>query len=198
MTRLTRRTVLIGAASLPFASPLAASPVTYQLDPEASQVRFQFAISGIAQQGTMPVSQASIRVDPRNLGQSTADVSLDVARASTRFSYARDAMLGADVLDVRRFPTIRFVSTSVRLGSGGRLSDGAVIRGNLTIRDVTRPVEFQANLFRQPGSAPDDLDELRFDVKGTISRAAFGATGYRDLVRDPVTLDIRVVIRASG
>ncbi|MEX0319173.1 MAG: YceI family protein [Ruegeria sp.] len=195
--QIGRRALLLSLAALPLAAPLSAAPVRYRLDQSASSVGFFFTLSGSAQKGTMPIRSADIVIDTANLTRSRADVTLDVARARTNLVFARTAMLGPDVLDARRFPTIRFTSTRVQLGPGGRLSDGARITGDLTVRDVTRPVVLEASLFRRRGSAADDLSELSFRLRGAISRRAFGASGYRDLVRDAVTLDIRAVIRQA-
>ena len=51
---------------------------------------------------------------------------------------------------------------------------------------------------RPPGTAPDDLSVLTIELSGEMSRTAFGATGYPELVADRVGLDIRAVIRAVG
>lgn len=65
------------------------------------------------------------------------------------------------------------------------------------MRGVTRPVIFEAELFRPPGSAADDLSQLSMQLKGRISRSAFGAAGFGDLVADTVGLNITAVIRIA-
>ncbi|MFK7754632.1 MAG: YceI family protein [Sedimentitalea sp.] len=198
MTHFSRRHFCVGlaASALPTALPLAlnAAPRRYRLDPGASRVGFRFRLGGILQNGTMPVSAADITIDPRNLAASRVDVTLDAARARTKLVYAAQAMTGPDVLDVRRFPTIRFVSSKVQPGPDGRLSGGAQITGPLTVRDVTRPVIMTAALYRQRGKPVNDLSTLRVQLKGAISRKAFGASGFPGLVTDRVELDILAVI----
>ena len=99
------------------------------------------------------------------------------------------------MLGVDEFPRIRFKSRRVQLGPDGRISGGAKITGDLTLRDITRPITLDAALYRAPGSAVDDLERLSAQLTGSLSRAAFGATGYAQLVADTVTLDIRAKIR---
>ena len=70
------------------------------------------------------------------------------------------------------------------------------MRQDLTVRDVTRSVRLDAQLFRPPGTAPDDLRLLTIELSGSMSRSSFGATGYPELVSDTVGIDIRAVIRA--
>ena len=176
---------------------LGAAPTRYQLDAKASRVGFSFVLGGAAQKGTMPVSKAVILVDPDNLAASRVDISVDVAAVRTPLPFARVALIGPDVLDVARYPTIRFVSTKVTLAADGRLSGGAKITGKLTMRGVTRPVTLDASLFRAPGSAPDDLSNLTVQLQGQINRSDFGATGFGDLVADGVGLNIMAVIRIA-
>lgn len=170
---LTRRTVMRGLASLPLlglsgAHAAQAKPTRYTLDTQTSSVGFFFTLSGTAQRGTMPVKRADIIIDPQNLTASTVDVLVDVVGARTGLFFATQAMTGAEVLDAARFPTIRFVSTKVQLGAGGRLSDGARISGDLTVRNVTRPITLEASLYRSAGSASDDLRHLMIRLRGQI------------------------------
>ena len=191
---LTRRALCLGLTAL--AAPGFAAPQNYALDPNASTVGFTFLIDGLLQTGTMPVARADLRVDPTDLAASQVDVEVLAARARTGLIFATQALKSPQVLDVDRFPRIRFVSTSVKLSQDDRISDGARITGDLTIRSVTRPVSLQAALFRPVGSAPDDLRTLTVTLAGSVSRSAFGAVGYAGLVDDQVGLDIRAVIAA--
>ncbi len=169
----------------------------YGLTASASRVGFGFKVGGTSQKGTMPIRNADIRIDPDNLANSSVDVSVSVKKARTGLALATEAPKGADVLDAARYPTIRFVSTRVKLGAGGRLSDGATLSGDLTMRGVTKPVTFKASVYRQAGSAADDLENLTVRLRGALSRSAFGATGYSDLVDDTITLDIQAAIQRT-
>ena len=191
----TRRFLLLSAAA-GAAFPAQARPRSYRLNAAASRVGFSFTLSGVAQRGEMPVTRADLQIDPTDLGGSLADVSVDPSRAKTGFFFATDALKSDSVLATARFPEIRFVSTEVALAPSGRLSDGAALLGELTVRGITRSVRFEADLFRPAGSAPDDLSRLSIRLQGALSRSAFGANGYGDLVADAVTLDIQAEIEA--
>jgi len=173
-----------------------AAPTKYLLDANGSRIEFIFIMGGGRHKGIMPVAKSLIIVNPTNLTLSRVDISLDVAGVRTPLPFVKPALVGPKVLDATRYPTIRFVSNRVTLGPGGRLSDGAKISGKLTMHGVTRPVTFNAGLFRAPGAAPDDLSELSIKLSGQVSRSAFGVTGYRDLVGDTIGLNISAVIRA--
>lgn len=201
MPKLSRRTTLLALASLAchpaLACASAKAAIRYQLDPKASRVGFRFQLSGAEQSGTMPVKRADIRVDPDDLAASTVDVSLNVAGARTGLIFITQALTSADVLDAKRHPTIRFVSEKIHLGSDGRLSGNATISGQLTMRGITRPMTLSASLYRPPGSAATDLSRLQVQLSGQVSRFAFGASGYPDLVEDLVQLDISALIRSA-
>ncbi|MAC77790.1 MAG: hypothetical protein CML66_06970 [Rhodobacteraceae bacterium] len=194
----TRRSFLAAAGALALSTGAGlAMPRKYGLTASASSVGFIYTLSGAAQKGTMPVLKADIRIDSDNLTKSFVDVSVSVAKARTGLIFATDALKSPEVLDAEHFPTIRFISTRVTLGAGGRISEGASLTGNLTVRGVTRPVTFQAAVYRPAGSSADDLDNLQVRLKGAISRAAFGATGYADLVADRIDLDIQAAVSAA-
>ena len=199
MPRLTRRTALLalaGMAALP-ALPARAVPQRYVLDTKASRVGFTFVLNGIEQAGSMPVRSARIVVDPDNLANTEVDVSVNVRGARTGLIFATQALIGPYVLDAEQFPTIRFVSDTVQLAQDGRLSGGARIAGQLTLRGQTKPMVLQANLYRAQGTEPEDLSELQVRLSGQLSRTAYGASGYPALVRDTVGIDIIAILRAA-
>lgn len=194
MPHLTRRATLLALASMACPLTARADPIRYRLDTKASSVGFRFHLSGAEQTGTMPVKQAKILIDPDDLAASSVDVTLNVAGARTGLIFITQALTSPDVLDARRHPTIHFISEKVRLDQDGRLSGTATISGQLTIRGITQPMTLAASLFRQPGSAATDLSTLQVRLSGAVSRFAFGATGYADLVDDLVQLDILALI----
>ena len=196
--KTTRRRLLTFAlAALALPSAVRAEALRYRIDPARSRVGFGYLLAGTAQAGDMPVATAAILIDTDDLARSRVDVTLDAARARTDLILAAGALKGRSMLDTDAHPRLRFVSTAVRLAPSGRISDGARIAGDLTIRGVTRPVTLEANLTRAAGTAPDDLRELTIRLTGSLSRAAFGVTGYPDLVGDIVTIDIVATLLAE-
>ncbi len=194
MTGLTRRQTLSLILLATLSSQVGAAQVPYKLNPDATSVEFSYVLSGVPQTGTMPISNADIRIDASQLTNSRVIVLLDVSGATTKLPFARSAMLSRDVLNAAEFPSIRFSSTRISLGADGRLSDGSTISGDLTIRGVTRPITLQASLYRQRGTTPDDLGTLSIRLTGALNRNDFGATGYAELVGELVGLDIRAEI----
>lgn len=192
-----RHLLLLGLAAL-VPTPGFASPTPYRLGPGGATITYTFMLSGSPVKGTVPVSQADLVVDPTNLAGSTATVRADLRRARTGLIFATEALKSASVLDADNHPTALFRSTAVRLGPGGRISDGARLDGALTLRGVTRNISFDAGIFRARGSAADDFSTLQVVLKGRVNRRDFGANGYADLVDDPVGIDIVAEITAAA
>lgn len=193
---MDRRTLVLGALAA-LATPAGAAPRQYRIGPGGAEITYTFNLQGSPVRGRVPLSSASLRIDPDRLSNSTADVRADMRRARTGLLFATEAMKSASVLDAQQFPEARFVSTRVRLGPSGRISEGARLDGNLTLRGITRPISLDAALFRPKGSASSDVSRLNVTLRGQISRAAFGATGYPKLVTDRVDLLIKADIQQT-
>lgn len=194
--QITRRQILMRSAALAACpNQLWAASSTYRLDPEHTTVGFGFRLNGIWQNGRMPVASSTIVLDPNHLKATQVSVSLDASAAKTGFIFATQAMIGPDVLNTAQFPTISFTSHQILLGPDGRLSGGAEIIGELTLRGVTLPISLKAALYRPLGSAIDDLSRLDFTLTGSLSRRAFGASGFSILVQDQIRLNIKASLQ---
>ena len=102
----------------------------------------------------------------------------------------RDGHLkSADFFDVETFPTITFRSTEVK---------GDKLIGDLTIRDITKPVELD---FTYEGAATDPFGTYRAGFTGetTISRKEFGLTWNAALEAGGVLVsdDVKISIEAE-
>lgn len=182
---------------LTLALQAAATPVSYTLQAERSDVGFVYNVGGADARGSMPVAAAQIAIDFDDFNQSRVDVTLDASRARAGLITATEALKGPSVLDVANHPMIRFEATAVRASDPRNLSQGGQIDGLLTVRGITRPVTLHVAVFRQRGTAEGDLRALSFQISGAISRSAFGAVGYAGLVDDLITVDIIARVRRA-
>lgn len=164
---------------------------TFALDPAHTFVGFiaQHLVVGRVR-GRFESVQGSITVaeDPAD---STVAVEVVTASVATLNSARDDDLRSDHFLDVARYPTMVYSSTTLReLPAGDWL-----LTGDLTLRGVTRPVELTV---RFGGAATDDYGNARiaFHAAGSITRSDFGlnyelvkeAGGL--LVGRDVTLDI--------
>lgn len=173
------------AAALVSGGAAGARSLHYTLDPAKSVVGFEVHMGQTPLKGRMPVTRADLALDFDRAAASKVSVALDPAAAEMGLPFATEAMRGALVLDAARYPQIGFASTRVQATKGGAWIDGLI-----TIRGVTRPVRLLAQLYRPQGSPEGTRGDLTIRLTGSVSRAAFGATGYGDLVGDQVDLDI--------
>ena len=89
--------------------------------------------------------------------------------------------------DVERFPSMRFVGSSLEWYSDTQ----AVLKGNMTVQNVTRPVAFYVELVDE---AVGDGSSERISVKAstTIRRSAFGIHTLLPIVGDDVNLYLNI------
>src|SRR5687768_13950153 len=167
-------------------------PGTYSIDATHSNVEFavkHMMISTV--KGRFADVQGS--VDLPESGQPRVDVTIASASIDTR-SEARDTHLRSpDFFDVEKYPTLRFVSTSAE-----RTKEGYVLSGDLTIRDVTRPVTLTVT-DEGAGVDPWGNQKAGFSAVGKINRTDFGLTWNAALETGGVLVseDVRISIDAQ-
>jgi polyisoprenoid-binding protein YceI len=185
---MLRRTLLALLLAPALAS---AEPQAYRLDPAGSSVAFEVDFGPDVIAGQMPILSADMTLDFDSPGQSRVSVLLDAAGATAGFPFATQALTGPTVLATAEHPAIRFETTVFRAqpGPGAR----AEIDGLLTIRGIAQPVTLAAEIFRREGAAEGDLSTLSVHMATEVSRAAFEANGWSDMVGDAVR--IRIVAR---
>ena len=102
-------------------------------------------------------------------GAATISIEMNAASIDTRSADRDGHLQSPDFFDVANFPKITFASTSVK-DSG---SDKLVVEGNLTIKDVTKPITIE---FAYEGTAVDPYGNARYGFEGSsdINRKDFG------------------------
>jgi polyisoprenoid-binding protein YceI len=103
----------------------------------------------------------------------------------------RDAHLRApDFFDAERYPEIRYESTAIEHVDLGTYR----VTGDLTIKDITREVEVEANV---EGAAVDPWgkDRVGIAVRGTIDRTEFGLTWQQPLASGGLLVGEQVALR---
>lgn len=115
----------------------------------------------------------TIEYDPANPNASTVEAVIETASLASTGSEQRDQhLVSADFLWVENFPTITFKSTKVEVESSG--VEGKVY-GDLTIRDVTRPVVLNVEKLGESVN-PWGAAVVGFTATTRINREDFGLT----------------------
>jgi polyisoprenoid-binding protein YceI len=121
----------------------AAPPPHFVLEPSKSLLRFSFVQAGASNTGRFGKYTADVLFSNDNLAASKIDVSIDIASLDTGDKERDDTLKGADLFDVKKFPSARFVSSKIVSSGAGRYE----AQGKLTIRNVTKdiklPITFQ-------------------------------------------------------
>lgn len=138
-----------GAAT---AGALAASPpaaTRYRLDPRHSGVTFRVDNFWHAH---LTMRFARMRAELSDVGDdrlaSRVDVTVDAASLGANVPFVAALVKGSAMLDVARYPEIRFVGT--RFERTGATT--GVLTGELTIRAMTRPITLAVRLRRRPAT----------------------------------------------
>lgn len=129
--------------------------------------------------GRFAVSAGSVTIAENPL-DSSVEATLDVASVHSGEAGRDEHLLSADFFDVEHYPTITFRSTKVEAAGEGEYR----LTGDLTIKDVTRPVTL-------------DLEYLgSVDSPFGDTRAGFSAT--TEISRKDWGLDFNMVLEAGG
>lgn len=90
--------------------------------------------------------------------------------------------------DVESFPEVLFVSTDFEWVSSTR----AVLRGDLNLHGVTKPVSFNVELVSSEGENVGEAEDILVRSTTTISRSDFGMDTLSTVVSDSVQLCMSV------
>ena len=104
-------------------------------------------------------------------GDSSVAVSIETASVDSSDEKRDGHLRSPDFLDVGTFPTITFRSTGVDVGADG----SAKVTGDLTIKDVTRPVTLDVE-FDGAQADPWGGQRLGFSAHTDIDREDWGLT----------------------
>jgi polyisoprenoid-binding protein YceI len=140
-----------------------------------------------------PKIAGKLEVDPDDPLRSTFELEADTRAVTTGHPAQEDFMRSENWLDAENHPTLTFRSTSIEPREGANY----LVRGDLTLRGVTRPV---AILLEYHGVVSDPWGlRAGFTSRFTVNRRDFGITWSREFDWGPmagddleVSLDIQV------
>lgn len=113
--------------------------------------------------------------NPSDLTDAKINFTFDVASINTRNTDRDNHLKSADFFDADTFPIITFNSTNVK-----KDGDDYKITGDLTIKDITKPVTFDVE-FGGQGKNPWGVEVYGFEASAKINREEFGLTWNQSL-----------------
>jgi polyisoprenoid-binding protein YceI len=192
--------VLAGSLTL-----VAAGPRTFTVDTSQSKALIDvgkagaFSFAGHTHEVEAPLTGGVVHFDPDNISKSDLRLQFNAAEMKVTgkgdppadVPKVTEAMLGDQVLDVKRYPSITFESTAVS-GRGPAATLDLQITGNLTIRGTTKPV-------RAATTAKIDGDSLTATGRFVIKQTDFGikpiSVGGVVKVKDELSIAFTIVAR---
>jgi polyisoprenoid-binding protein YceI len=149
----------------------AGAKTVWKLDPAHTLVEFSakhLMISTV--KGRISDVEGVINVDQNEPFNSSVEVTMNAASLDTRIEQRDQHLRSSDFLDVEKFPLIKFRSTDIQ-GDEQNFK----LTGDLTIRDITRPITLDVT-FEGQTKDPWGGERIGFSATGKLDRRDFGLT----------------------
>jgi len=189
--------VLLAGSALAQASqdPKMVTGGTYVIEPYHTRVQFAVTHFGFTRYwGDVTGASGSLMLDPKNAAADQVKVSIPVSSVSTTNGKLDEELKSPMFLDATTYPTITFVSTSVKKTG----PDTADVTGDLTLHGVTHPVTLHAK-FNAGGANPMSKKyTVGFDAHGMIKRSEFGVKTYVPVVSDETDITISAAFEKTA
>jgi polyisoprenoid-binding protein YceI len=163
---------------------------TYAIDPAHTEVGFIARhLIGTKVRGRFTDVTGSFTV-AENPEDSHLEAEVQAASIHTNQSMRDDHLRTNDFLDVANHPTLTLKSTGVK-----RVSDSEwILTGDLTIRGVTKSVDFDLEFLGEGPSMQEGKTVVAFSATTTIDRRDFGVNFNHSLIDGSVVVGNKVVI----
>ena len=176
-------------------APATGTKTAWKLDPSHTIAEFSAKHLMITTvKGRITDIEGIIYTDEKDLKNSSVEATLKAISLDTRTDQRDQHLRSADFLDVEKFPEIRFRSTRIQ---GDRQS--FKLTGDLTIRDVTKPITLDVE-FEGQTKDPWGGERVGFSATGKIDRREFGLTWNQALEAGGVVVenDIKISLEVEA
>ena len=142
---------------------------TYKIDADHSDIMFKVkhlmisTITGVFKKfdGTLEFNE--------HLSDATVTFEADVSSVDTKNEQRDGHLKSDDFFNAEQFPKLTFKSTHIKKTG----DDEYLLTGDLTIRDVTKPVELKVE-YNGATKDPWGQEKMGFEVSGKINRKDYG------------------------
>jgi polyisoprenoid-binding protein YceI len=184
--------LLAGLVSLAFMG--AQAQTNWKLDKVHSSIRFSVSHMVVSEsEGTFKAFDGTVSNTKADFSDAKINFTIDVNSIATE-NEGRDKHLKSDdFFNAEKYPTIKFESTSLKPLGGNKYK----LTGNMTVRDVTKPVEFDVTyggvINTQRGR------KAGFKATTTINRQDFNLKWSRTVEAGGLAVgnDVEVVIKVE-
>ncbi len=181
------KALTLGLAVASVATFTVAKPVDYTIDPTHTATVFNWNHFGFSTpSANFSDIQGTISVDNAKPANSSVNVTIPLASLNTNVKALDDHLKTPDFFDAAKYPNITFKSTKVQSLGNSKYK----ITGNLTVKDVTKPVVLDAVLNKQGEHPMTKAQSIGFNATTSFDRSAFGVGAYVPNVGDKITVNI--------
>ena len=153
-------------------SPASAAVETYQIDSTHSTIQFSLRHFVSKFTGSFSTVSGAIVVDRDNVEKSSVTASIAIGSVNTADEKRNAHLKSPDFFDAAKFPAMTFKSTSWK--KTGEYT--YAVSGDLTIKDVTKPVVLRAKLLGF-GDGMGGAKLSGWEVTGSIKKSEYGLAG---------------------
>lgn len=165
-----------------------AATQTYVIDSERTIPWFEYRYFGYPdQRSRFDKTSGSITID-REAKKGSIKIRIDSGSINTGSSFLDRLIQSEELFNTARYPDILFTSDDLRF-EGEKL---IAINGNLTIKNITRPVVLKVTAFYCTSYAPTEKNTCGAVAVTTLKRSDFDVGKYAPVVSDEVNLNIVV------
>ena len=181
------KSLALGLAVASIATISVAKPVDYTIDPTHTATVFTWNHFGFSTpSANFSDIQGTISVDNAKPVNSAVNVTIPLSSLNTNVKALDDHLKNADFFDAEKYPNITFKSTKVQALGQNKYK----ITGDLTVKNVTKPVVLDAVLNKQGVHPMTKAESIGFNAPTSFDRSAFGVGAYVPNVGDKITVNI--------
>jgi polyisoprenoid-binding protein YceI len=170
MMRMGARSLVAAVAAAVLATPGYALATEYVVDPAHTSAMFAVKHMMVTTvRGRFGKVQGSMNLDEKDITKSSVTATIDAASIDTDEPKRDEHLRSPDFFDVQKYPTLTFKSTRVQ-----RMKNGLKVTGDLTIRDVTRPVVLEVEGPTKPVKDPYGNVKIGASATTKVNRQDFG------------------------
>lgn len=143
---------------------------TYKIDPAHSDVMFKVKHLMISTAtGVFKKFDGTLEIDEEDFVNAKVTFEADIDSVDTKNEQRDEHLKGEDFFSAEQFPKMTFTSTEIQKTGDNEYA----LTGDLTIRDVTKPVELKVE-YNGSTKDPWGYERMGFEVSGKINRKDYG------------------------
>ncbi|NJM36210.1 MAG: polyisoprenoid-binding protein [Rhodomicrobium sp.] len=181
--------------ALAFTSAPPAAAQLYKFDPAHTEIRFTWSHFGLSNMSGMILGyDGELKFDEANPENSALTITAKTASIWTHVDKLTEHLKAEDFFNAAKFPEISFKTTKIeRTGEKtGRIT------GDLTIKGVTKPVTFDAQLNFKGTHPFSQKPSLGFSARTIVKRTEFDLGKYAPAVSDEIEITVETELNAAS